>query len=177
MTVTLIVEDGTKPAFANTYVSAVNADAYHAAMGNTDWAGNDADTRAQALILATQAVDLLYGAKYESYIYFNSTQSLLFPRAQFWDANYRLITDKTIPQSLMNAVCEIAQMQIDGTDIFPVQSNTMAIKSESVKVGGLSVSTDYMKTLEGESFDGFRKIDLLIRPLLKQKTSNWPLNP
>lgn len=175
MTVIINVEDGTKPANANSYISLTDADAYHASMGNTDWATNKPDARSQALILATQSVDLLYGAKYESYIYFNSNQALLYPRAQFWDANYRLITDSTIPNSLKNAVCEIAQMQLNSIEIFPVQASSSTIKSESVKLGSLAVSDNYSKTVEGESFDGFRKIDLIIRPLLKTAYANWGL--
>jgi hypothetical protein len=176
MPITLIVEDGTKPTNANTYISLADAEVYHTAMGNVDWTTNtDDEAKKQALVLATQSIDLLYGSKFESYIYFTSNQSLLFPRAQFWDANYRLVTDATIPAALKNAVSEVALMQMAGTNIFPMQSTTGLIKSEDLKAGKVSISTTYAKPQQGESFEGFRKIDLIIAPLLKQTAGNWGL--
>jgi hypothetical protein len=173
--ITLIVEDGTKVVGANSYLTLAEAEGYHSLYGNTDWAdAADDEVRKQALVLATKAVDLLYGSKYLSFMYPDSNQPLLFPRAYFWDNTGRIIPEHTIPLSLKDAVSEIALMQINGANIFPMQSTSGLVKSDNVKLGSLGVVTDYIRAPEGETFDGFRKIDILMLPLLR-KPGNWSL--
>jgi len=153
----------------NTYVSLEDADAYHTAYANTDWAGTD-ELKKQALVLATQSVDLLYGSKYLG-ILADQAQALLFPRQSFYDNDGRNISG--IPTSLKNAVCELAMMQLNDIDIFPVASTATNVKDETLKVGGISISTTNYRSNEGETFDGFRKIDILLRPILKAATGSW----
>ena len=51
--------DPTSPAM-DSYVSLVDADAYHAAYGHAEWVGKSADARETALRSATQYVDARY---------------------------------------------------------------------------------------------------------------------
>lgn len=177
MTITLIVEDGTKPINANTYVSLEDADAYHTSLGNADWPiGTAEEEKKQALILATQSVDLLYGARYITTIHPDSQQVLLWPRLWFIDGNARVVKENTIPKCLKDAVCEIALKQMLGDDLMPLQSVVSMAKSNKVKVGDIETQVEYWKPAEGESYDGFRKIDVLLRPILKlANTASWKL--
>jgi len=181
---TLIVEDGTKPVGANSYVSLEAADAYHAAYGNLDWPGDESsEQKNQSLILATQSVDLLYGPRYLSFVYPDTHQSLLFPRAWFTDNNGIIVPENTIPVCLINAVCEVALMNLQGIDIIPVESSANYIKAESVKVGGVAIEQEYWLPKTQESYEGFRKVDLLLYPILKTKSGSsggygmWRLIP
>lgn len=153
----------------NTYVSLAEAEAYFAAYPNDNWAGEQAD-KEQALINATQSVDALYGDKYMSEIADNA-QSLLFPRLQFYDQNRRIVSG--LPTSLKNAVCELAILSLSGVDIFPEPSQAGLVQQEDLQVGGVGISTTYFKAPTGASYDGFRKVDLMIRPLLKKPSAVW----
>lgn len=177
MAITLIQETGLKPLGANSYVTHTDADAYHAIQGNDVWiATTDTDLIKQCLILATQAVDLLYGARYQSCIYPDSTQALLFPRMWFMDANARIVKENTIPKCLKDAVCEVALMQLNGDDIFPLASTSNLVKLKKIKAGDIASDIEYFKAAEGESFAGFRKVDIILRPILKApQEASWRL--
>ena len=175
--ITLIEETGLKPIGANTYVSLADAETYHTNYANTDWTGNtDDEMKKQALVTATQAVDLLYGERYMSTIYPDSAQALLFPRLWFMDTDARIVRENTIPECLKRAVYELALMQLNGVDVFPMQAIGSLVKTASVKVGDIATATEYFKAAEGESFAGFRKVDILLRPILKSKQAgSWRL--
>jgi hypothetical protein len=127
-------------------------------------------------VQATQAVDLLYGDRYESAIYPDSAQELLFPRMWFEDRNGRIVPENTIPKCLKNAVCEIALMQIGGTDIFPQKSTSRSIKKKDVKAGDVAMSTEYFKAVDTETYSGFNKAEITLRPILKATTQGgWRL--
>jgi hypothetical protein len=176
MAITLIVENGSKPAGANTYVSLVDAATYHATFGNSAWTDlTDDDIKSQALVLATQSVDLLYGERYDSAIFPSSTQELLWPRMWFTDANQRIVLDGTIPKALKDAVAEIALLSLDGVDIFPLAATAQNVRDQTIQVGGISISTSNYRPNSGESFTGFRKVDIVIRPILKRTFAGWSL--
>jgi hypothetical protein len=182
----LIVENGTKPAGANSYVTLAEADAYHALYGNTDWPQPVApaipltptpdeiaaeEARAAllepALILATQSLDLLYGHKYASCSVPNSTQALLFPRYTFYDRFGRIVNENTIPKSLKDAQCEIALLSFLGEDIMPLPNDDSNVESQDVTVGDVSTSVTYVTRAQGETYPGFNKVDKLLYPILK----------
>lgn len=166
MTITITV--GT-----NSYVSLVDAETYHTTYANTDWTGlTDDEAKKQALVLATQAVDLLYGTKFMS-ILASSSQALLFPRLQFTDNNGRLVSG--IPSCLANAVAELALKQLNGDDIFPTANTTGNVKAESITVGGISIRTDKYAPASVEAYEGFNKVEIMLRPVLKQVSGNWSL--
>jgi hypothetical protein len=179
MPITLIVETGEKLADANSYVSLAEADTYHTNYGNLDWPGADsAEDKKQALILATQSVDSLYGPRYLSFVYPESPQALLFPRAYFYDNNGRIVPENTIPVCLKNAVCELALLHMNGVDIFPVPASTKFIKSESVKAGSVEIAHEYFKAQETATYESFDKVEVFLYPILKTNTgSSWRLVP
>lgn len=165
----LICETGQDIPDANSYVTLEEAAAYHTLYNNLDWSGNDVDLE-QALILATESVDLLYGEKYLSWKHIDSITPLLFPRLWFYDNNFQIITDHMIPLCLKKAVCEVALMYYTGQDIFPTENTDGHVKIGRVKVGDIEIENQYQSSRGNvESFSGFRKIDLLLRPILKTK--------
>jgi hypothetical protein len=58
-----VVEDGTGVAGANSYLSVLEADSYHADRGNTGWSGND-QVKQQALVRATDYVEGRFGSRF-----------------------------------------------------------------------------------------------------------------
>ena len=179
----LILEDGTQPAGANSYVDLDYADAYFASLGNTAWpapvvpadpqAPTQDETDAEAaraaqcelaLIQAARSLDLLYGPTYASTPLTN-TQSLLWPRYQFYDRNKLLVTG--IPKSLKQAQCEVALKAYNGEDITPTITEGQFIKSKSVSIDVISESVQYTQPVSQEKFTGFQNIDRILWPVLK----------
>ena len=154
---------------SNTYVSLAEAEAYFAEYPCDSWDGEE-EEKEQSLVNATQAIDALYGEKYMSELAEDS-QPLLFPRVQFYDMNRRLVSG--LPTSLKNAVCELAALSLTGVDIFPEPSQAGLVQQENLQVGGIAIGTTYFKAPHGASFEGFRKVDLMIRPLLNKPSAVW----
>lgn len=171
MTSILIPETGANVANSNTYVTVAYADSYHLLANNTDWSTAETADKELALVKATAAVDLLYGPLYLSQI-LNNGQSLLFPRYGFYDNHKNLQTQSTIPTCLKNAVCEAALLALAGTDMFPEVSQNANIKNQSDKVGELSTSVTYFKPPEASTFEGYRKVELLLYPILFKKSKS-----
>ena len=165
---TFIVETGAGLATSNSYVAVAYADTYHTTYGNTAWKtdGSIPDTTKQlALMLATQACDVLYGQRYMSLPQY-STQALLFPRFVMVVNRIQIIQAGTLPTQLLNAVCELALMQLIGTNLFPDPNTLSQIQSQTVKVGDIETSTAYGHTVAAPVFAGFQKVELLLQPIL-----------
>jgi hypothetical protein len=166
----LIVETGIGIADANSYVSLEEANSYHALYNNLDWAATDSELE-QALILATRSVDLLYGPKFISYKRVDSISPLLFPRYSFYDNNFQLISQTTIPKCLKNATCQLALMQLLGEDILPIESADSNIKMGRIKIGDIEIENEYQSNKKiSETYTGFNQVELLLQPILKTKT-------
>lgn len=166
----LIIENGTNVANANSYADIEFADAYHTAQGNLDWAGTTEDLE-RALQIACRSLELLYGPSYKSLLLYPN-QPLLYPRRVFTDNNRRIIEAGNIPTCLKEAQCEIALMYLLGVDVFPTASDA-AIRAATLSVGEVSESTTYYKPVEKERFPGFRKVDLILAPILNCTPSSW----
>lgn len=77
---TLIVENGTGLANAESYISVADASIYHANRGNSDWASIASDTiREQLLRKSTDYMIAVYRLRWSGYRY-NVTQALDWPR-------------------------------------------------------------------------------------------------
>lgn len=161
---TIIVEDGSRPIGANSYISVSEADEYFSIYKNDAWAGTT-EEKANALILATQALDLLYGSKFLGHTY-GARQELLFPRYAFHDANGRLVPHNSIPKCIRDATCEVAVMQLNFQDILPEMSEAAFIKKKSVTVDVIKSDIEYAHGLKTETYPGFRKVELILRPVL-----------
>lgn len=168
----IIVETGAVVAGANSYVDIAYANNYHTTYGNTDWDASGQNDYTTALIVAAQALDAYYAAKYESLIPVGSTQSLLWPRLVFWDRNQRIRQQGVIPDELKKAQCEFALLYSNGTDLFPQLNADSQIIETQVKVGEIATRTYYQKPT---AVSNFRKVDLLLWPILKAGPSGTRL--
>lgn len=133
MALTLVVEDGTGIAGANSYITLEEAKAYNETIFNSTWEDN-CSLHVIALINASRYIDQRYGARFPGKP-LTDTQGLLYPRT----ANCSGDT-VGIPTALKNAVAHAAMQFIDdgGLDLNPNQGNN--IKSSAVSVGGGAVS-------------------------------------
>jgi hypothetical protein len=164
MTTTLVCETGAQLPNANSYANLAYATSYFA--NNTDWAGTT-DDLTNALAVAFQSLELLYGPRYLGVMLPTSLQVALFPRLPFTDNNGRLIRSNVIPDFLLRAQCEIALLSLNGTDVFPIRSTDQNVARKTTKLDVLTTDVHYVKPVEGESFKGFRKVDLILAPILK----------
>lgn len=120
---TIVVEDGTGLANADSYISLADADAYHAALGNAEWAATSTDGREVALRRATQYLDTRYQFAGEP---LTTTQALAWPR-----------TAATWPVSrLRAATCEAALRALAG----PLYVDQADAPVTQETVGPISVS-------------------------------------
>ena len=120
MALTLIKEDGTGKADANSYANVADGDAYHYGhLYGTAWTGATADQKAAALVMASRLID----AEYQ----FNGlrtvgSQALQWPRVNCLDPDKAPIPVLTslllldpfvpasiVPKALVLATCEMAR--------------------------------------------------------------------
>lgn len=134
----LIVEDGTGLATAQSYISVADASTYHTAHGNSAWAAAATDAlREAALVRATAAIDGLKAWKgYRS----NQTQALAWPRIGVVDTDGYEFDYDDIPQKLKDALCEGALLELaTAGSLTPALERGGAVRRE--KIG--SLETEY----------------------------------
>lgn len=170
----LIVEDGTIVANANSYVTIDEADAYHEIIGNDDWASYEAVDKKKALLIAARSLDLMYSSKFMSIPQVGSTQVMRWPRLAFWARHTnKLINGNQIPSEIKDAQSELALMQLNGLDLFPVVSRDEMVTQESTQIGDISISKSYAAPVSQESFPEFRRVDLILQPVIKAQSGSW----
>ena len=124
---TIVVEDGSGKATANSYAAVADADGYHLARRNDPWfLSSDADLKAAALIRSTAYIDATYRLRFSGLRTFRRAQALEWPRlgayVKYSDANllfvqeqggygyaywnYDFIPNNVVPVEVVNAVCE-----------------------------------------------------------------------
>jgi hypothetical protein len=118
MAITIVVEDGTGIANANSYISVGDADAYQLNRGRSAWAALDADAKSSALIQATEFVDSTFAwiGKRKT-----STQALKWPRIYGLDSDgvEIVLTDSDgfeitgVPSVIPKSVAEAAFLSLD----------------------------------------------------------------
>lgn len=101
----IIVEDGTGLVDAQSYVSVSDADAYHAARGNTAWVDGGADVKEAALVRATDYIDGDNGPRWPG-IRATAAQALDWPRLEAYDRDGYL--QEGLPEAVIRATCEAA---------------------------------------------------------------------
>lgn len=121
----LVVETGTGAATSNSYISVIDAAAYHAARGNA-FTGTDAVLEA-ALLKAATYLDGYYRARWRGFKVLPSTQAMEWPR---YDVAPFMLSD-VIPQRLKDAQCELALRALSGELAADATGN---IKREKVDV-------------------------------------------
>lgn len=131
----LTVETGSGSSTADALVSLAGCNTYHAALGNSDWTGTDADK--EAAIRRATAV-LSHGFSWAGLRSHGRSQALAWPRSGCVDAEGYGIASDTIPVEIIDACCEIALREIVSPgSVVPDVTPSEAVKRE--KVGSLEV--------------------------------------
>lgn len=130
----LVVEDGTGKVDAESYISAADASAYHAARGSAAWAALASDAvREQLLRKGTEYMESAYGERWQG-CRMTGTQALSWPRSGVVVHGYSVASD-VVPQAVQRACAELALRAISG-DLSPDLS--AQVKQETV--GQISVT-------------------------------------
>ena len=127
----LTVEDGSKPAGSNCYISVADADAYHLARGGTAWAAATTGAKEAAILEATTWLNgqAWKGRKVAS-------RTMAWPRADVVDGDGWPIATDTVPEVVGMACCELAGEIVAGSDPLAVQDLAMS----EMSVGPISIS-------------------------------------
>ena len=165
-----VVETGAGLANATSYIDTPFANNYLAAYNESGWTNQSATAQQGALMLASQAIDLLYGQDYYSIPMTSGAaiQGLLFPRFTFVVNRIQIIQAGTIPIQLQRATAEVALMSIQGVNITPQPNTLRFVKSQTEKVGTLETSTTYMRAPKAEKYPNFFKVEQILKPILRQ---------
>lgn len=145
----LIIEDGTGKLDSQSYASAATLTAYATARAITLTAATDAAKEA----LLIRAMDYIESQPYRG-IKNTQAQALQWPRYAVFIDGY-LIGNDTIPQQLIDALCEVA-IGVDG-GVNPLANEERAVKREAVDV------------IEVEYMDGARDSTYLVAAETKLK--------
>lgn len=162
----LIVETGISVVGAQSYVSVEEADAYHAAHGNTStWAAAGLIGKEVALRKATAYIDGYYGGRYKGYRTYPLTQNLLWPRAEVieFPEDGVSLPSTSIPTRLKDAVCEAALRAVSGTLAPDLEAGG---RVQSVSVG--EISQTFFPNASPTT--KYQQIDTLMAPLLSSTT-------
>ena len=151
---TIIVEDGSIVAGANSYISQADLVDFAAARGVT----LTGDTE-QLLIKSMDYIEG-YRAKFKG-LKLTSDQPLQWPRSSVYVDNYLLAND-VIPAELINAQA-MAAIETDTNDL--LASTGQAVKSEKVDV----IEVVYQDGSESRNY--FTKVQTYLAPVLKSSSS------
>jgi hypothetical protein len=157
----LIVEDGTGKADAESYISVADATTYHAARGNADWANAASDAvREQALRKATDFMTQRYQLRWAGYK-LTITQALDWPRSYvkrpgIWPSYYE--RSDVVPVEVQRACAELALRVVQGTTLAP----DLQPQVESEQVG--PIKTTYARGARQDT--EFQVVDMGLSALL-----------
>jgi len=152
---TLIVEDGSIVANANTYIDVAFVDTYATDHGNTTWGAGTADEKTASILNSMIYVEDKPFKGYPT----TGDQSLVWPRYDVDLYGWPVLSDE-IPARLKAAQAEASMRAISG-ELSPDLKRGGAVKRRKVDV------------IETEYFDGasatttYQVIDQLLKPLLK----------
>jgi hypothetical protein len=164
----LIVETGAVVAGAESYISVAEANAYHAARGNTNWATISTTEAEQALRRATDYIEQVYRLRWQGNRV-NSTQSLSWPRAFVQPMDYQFsstafflgglyyLPADEVPQEVKNACAEMAFKAAGGELASDLTQGVIREKVDVLEVQYDPNSPQYTR---------YRAIDNLLRPFL-----------
>ncbi len=156
MALTLVKEDGTGKADANSYAAVADGDAYFEGhLYASAWTAATAATKAAALVMATRLVDSQF--QFNGFRA-NETQALQWPRERCPDPDRNLVTSSPlspvlsnfvpsdlVPKGVADAVCEMARelLIVDRTASPPGEgiSSTQSSSSTHDSAGGSSTQT------------------------------------
>ena len=148
---TIVIEDGTFPAAANSYVTEQEALDYHAARGNSSWKAASSKERSEALVRAADGLEMAYagkwvGVKTQSWTDGSGNpatpvQVFAFPRVEtshetdpvlLRDGDGIQIAADAIPVAVKNAQMEVALIELTQRFVGNEVSADQAIKKQKV---------------------------------------------
>ena len=151
----IIVEDGTRPAGANSYISVADSRTYHAARANTAWSTLTDEEAEQALIRGTQYMESAYRARWKGYRV-NADQLMMWPRQNvvIEDAPYgQIVSPTAVPVEVKNACAEFA-LRASSEDLAP--DVTQQVLSETIG----PIKTDYDRSSPQHTI--YRAVDAML---------------
>jgi hypothetical protein len=163
---TIIVEDGTGLANAESYVSVVDANTYHSKFGNDAWTDLDTSVKEQLLRKATDYMVAQYRLQYAGYRRY-STQSLDWPRLYVplidsLSANVfpQYVDFDIVPTTVKNACAELA---LKAYTAILMQDLTQGVIREKVDV----IEVEYDKFSPQQT--RYEQIDAMLSVFFKQQ--------
>jgi len=162
---TIIVEDGTVVAGAESYLSVADSLTYHAARGNNTWATITTTQQEQALRRATDYMLEVYRTRWAGYR-FTSTQSLDWPRSYVpipdavsgYGSFEAMVAPNIVPTEVKNACAELALKAAAG-ELFSDQ--TQGVVRE--QIGPIAVEYDKFSPQRTR----YVAIEAMLRPYFK----------
>lgn len=155
--ITLVVEDGTGVANANTYADVAFARAYAETVGLTLPADDDA---VAGLLLAS--MPYLEGQPWKGRRV-DDTQALYWPRAGVLLDSGTSFPQNVVPNAVRQAQVTAASMVGDGTDLTPTIEGQF-VKREKVGPIETEYSDEYLATVDGQPV--FSAIAIFLRPYI-----------
>ena len=131
----LTVEDGSKPAGSNCYISVADADAYHLARDGTVWAAATTGVKEAAILRAT---DWLNSKEWGTGTPLHDDSSMAWPRTGAVSPSGGAYPSTAVPQAVVMACAEVAGAIVSGSDPLAVQDRAI----NALTVGPISTVYD-----------------------------------
>jgi len=157
---TIVVEDGTGVASANSFASLATADQYQSDRGRTTWASAATADRESAMI---RAMSFMWSLPWKGKLA-EKEQATPWPRVYVYDDDRRLWDDAVVPTRVIYGFLEAAYRELTAGTLLPDLDRGGAIKRKKVDV------------LETEWFQGapaattFQEIEAMLSAFLY---SSW----
>ena len=163
----LIVEDGTPPANANTYLDVAGVDAYFLEVGKvtTAWDALTTPQQEAAIIRATRYHESEYGSDYQGCPQ-TKGQSLSWPREGVTGLDGYEVPMSTVIDQVRWAQAELVYRTFDGTELYvDVAPATGDLTYKRRKVGELETEDRFDAGGSATQTD-YTKIDKMLEPFL-----------
>jgi hypothetical protein len=161
----LIVETGGVIAGAESYASVADATAYWAARNEPSaWAAASEAEKEVALRLATEWLDMTFGARWRGVKTDVDSQALDWPRAGALDHEGWQWDSDEIPQALLRATLEAAARQASSELGADVAAASSSIAKETKKAGPVSKSIEYVGEKMSEAI--YTRVERLVAELI-----------
>jgi hypothetical protein len=158
----LIVENGSGLANAESYISVADADIYHSNRGNADWASLTTTAKEQSLRKATDYIEQVYRLRFLGYRH-TEAQALSFPRDEVQRKDFTYLNqfsfypNDVVPVEVAYACADLGLRSSAGDLAADIER---IVKKE--KVASLEVEYDNTKP----AYTKYRAIDNLLAPFL-----------
>lgn len=153
----LIVEDGTGLATAESYISVADADTYHSNRGNSDWMALTTAVKERLLRIATDYMVAVYRLRWDGYRYVN-TQALDWPRIYVpvrdvcsVNAYPEYVSFDVVPTQVKNACADLALKANSETLLDDQTQGTIREKVGPIEVEYDKYSPQFKRFLQIES--------------------------